>query len=76
MLGFTGINTLSEPRISENKTLQFSHFFKTTVGWEYGVADPDPGSGAFLTPGSGMEQFQIWDPGSGKKHHGSYFREA
>jgi hypothetical protein len=27
---------------------------------KYSVADPDPGSGAFLTPGSG-----IWDPESG-----------
>jgi hypothetical protein len=29
------------------------------------VADPDPGSGAFLTPVSGMEKIQIWDSGSG-----------
>jgi hypothetical protein len=37
------------------------------------VADPDPGSGAFLPPdpgsGSGMEQWS--DPGSGIKHPGS-----
>jgi hypothetical protein len=26
------------------------------------VADPDPGSGAFLTPGSGIGFFQIPDP--------------
>ncbi len=29
------------------------------------VADPDPGSGAFLTPGSGMGRSQHPDPGSG-----------
>jgi hypothetical protein len=41
------------------------------------VADPDPGSGAFLTPGSGIR-----DPGWVKNRirirddqHGSYFRE-
>ncbi len=28
------------------------------------VADPDPGSGAFLTPGSGIDCFRISDPGS------------
>jgi hypothetical protein len=28
------------------------------------VADPDPGSGAFLTPGSGMGFFRIPDLGS------------
>jgi hypothetical protein len=31
----------------------------------YSVADPDPGSGAFLTPGSGIRD----------EHLGSYFRE-
>ena len=29
------------------------------------VADPDPGFGTFLTPGSGMEESQHQDPGSG-----------
>jgi hypothetical protein len=29
------------------------------------VADPDPGLGAFLTPGSGMGESQHQDPGSG-----------
>ncbi len=29
------------------------------------VADPDPGLGAFLTPGSGMGESQHPDPGSG-----------
>jgi hypothetical protein len=28
------------------------------------VADPDPGSGAFFTPGSGIGFFRILDPGS------------
>ncbi len=28
---------------------------------------PDPGSGVFLTPGSGMEKIRILDPGYGKK---------
>jgi hypothetical protein len=28
------------------------------------VADPDPGSGAFLTPGSGIRKKPIPDPGS------------
>jgi hypothetical protein len=31
----------------------------------------DPGSGAFLPPGSGMEQWSDPDPGSGIKHPGS-----
>jgi hypothetical protein len=29
------------------------------------TADPDPGSGAFFTPGSGMVKSQDPDPGSG-----------
>jgi hypothetical protein len=29
------------------------------------VTDPDPGSGAFLTPGSGMGKNQDPDPGAG-----------
>ncbi len=29
------------------------------------VADPDPGLGTFLTPGSGMGESQHQDPGSG-----------
>jgi hypothetical protein len=29
------------------------------------VADPDPGSGAFLTPGSGIRDGKKSDPGSG-----------
>ncbi len=33
---------------------------------ETGVADPDPGAGAFLTPGSGMEKIQIQGPGSSR----------
>jgi hypothetical protein len=32
---------------------------------EISVADPDPGSGAFLTRGSGMGRSQHPDPGSG-----------
>ncbi len=37
------------------------------------VTDPDPGSGSFLTPGSGMEKNP--EPGSGirDEHPGSYF---
>jgi hypothetical protein len=37
----------------------------------FSVADPDPGSGAFLTPGSGIRcLFDPWirDPGMGKKN--------
>ncbi len=30
----------------------------------FSVADPDPGFGAFLTPGSGMGESQHPDPGS------------
>jgi hypothetical protein len=37
------------------------------------VADPDPGSGAFLTPGSGMGKNQ--DPEIRDEQPGSYFRE-
>jgi hypothetical protein len=36
------------------------------------VADPDPGSGAFLTPGSGIGFFRIPDPNFlGKKFYNS-----
>jgi hypothetical protein len=37
-------------------------FIKITVF--VSVADPDPGSGAFLTPGSGIRNGFIPDPGS------------
>ncbi len=41
--------------------------FGSALFWEAGssVADPDPGLGAFLTPGSGMGESQHPDPGSG-----------
>jgi hypothetical protein len=32
------------------------------TGTFYSVADPDPGSGAFLPPGSGMLLYRIRDP--------------
>jgi hypothetical protein len=32
------------------------------VGLKHSVADPDPGSGTFLTPGSGIGFFRIPDP--------------
>jgi hypothetical protein len=38
------------------------------------VADQDPGSGAFLTPGSGMEKKSDPDPGGGI-HPRSFFPE-
>jgi len=39
------------------------------------VGDPDTGSGAFLTPGSGIRDRKNPDPGSGiqDEHTGSYF---
>ena len=37
------------------------------------VADPDPGSSAFLTPGSGKGKETV--SGSGMNNSGSYFRE-
>jgi hypothetical protein len=41
------------------------------------VADPDPGSGAFLTPGSGMAKRARSSFGNRIRHEqpGSYFRE-
>ena len=38
------------------------------------VADPDPGSGAFLTPGSGMGESQHPDPGSGMNNPDDIFQ--
>jgi hypothetical protein len=43
------------------------------MSWKFSVADPDPGSGAFLTPGSGMGKkikIRIRD-----EHLRSYFLE-
>jgi hypothetical protein len=52
------------------------------VGLTVSVADPDPGSGSFLTPRSGIEgpgwvKNQDPDPGSWilDEHPGTYFRE-
>ncbi len=39
------------------------------------VADPDPGSGAFLTPGSGMGRKSAYGSGIRDKQPGSYFLE-
>jgi hypothetical protein len=52
----------------------------TKVGWctvlityvSTSIADPDPGSGAYLAPGSGMENS---DPGFGMKKVGSGIRD-
>jgi hypothetical protein len=41
-----------------------------TVNMLASVADPDPGSGAFLPPGSGMNFFGIPDP------EGKFFGET
>ncbi len=40
-------------------------FLADTSSVSASVADPDPGSSAFLTPGSGMGRSQHPDPGSG-----------
>jgi hypothetical protein len=42
--------------------MKLYHIFKCVAG---SVADPDPGSSAFLIldPGSGMEKTRIWDLG-------------
>jgi hypothetical protein len=37
--------------------------FETQIFVKGSVADPDPGSGAFLTPGSGMGRIGDPDPG-------------
>ncbi len=39
---------------------EFNETFKLNIS----VADPDPGSGAFLTPGSGIRNRFFPDPGS------------
>ncbi len=54
-------------KLRENEeNLSWAQYLKTRVRLlNISVADPDPGSGAFLTPGSGM----------GKNQPGSYFRE-
>jgi hypothetical protein len=39
------------------------------------VADPDPGSGAFLTPGSGMGRKSASGSGIQDEQSGSYFLE-
>ncbi len=68
--GRSGINILVH--ISKS----FVSIFGLKIHWFF-VVEPNPGSGAFLTPG-----FKIWDGkspdlGSGirSKHPGSYFRE-
>ncbi len=38
--------------------------YQTFSFLKYSVADPDPGSGAFLTPGSGIRNRFFPDPGS------------
>ncbi len=40
------------------------HALFPTAFMTYSVADPDPGSGAFLTPGSGIRDRFFADPGS------------
>jgi|688.fasta_scaffold785136_1 hypothetical protein len=64
----------SGPRQTSPASLRYFHPFQPL---HIGVADPNPGSGAFLTPGS-----EIWDPGWVKiririrdEYPGSYFRE-
>ncbi len=42
----------------------FNCFLSNAAG-ESSFADPDPGSGTFLTPGSGIEKIQTRDMGSG-----------
>ncbi len=49
------------------RIFQFQKIIYIEIG---SVADPDPGSDAFLIPGSGMENIQIRD-----EHSGSYFWE-
>ncbi len=47
----------SEMELTKNKIHRLGYRFSI-------VADPDPGSGAFLTPGSGIGLFQVPDLGS------------
>jgi hypothetical protein len=42
---------------------------------ESNVADPDPGSGTFLTPGYGIRDRKIYGSGIWDKHPGSNFQE-
>jgi uncharacterized UBP type Zn finger protein len=55
------------PEFSTNKQQDAQEFFLhlvTQIGKVFNsVADSDPGSGAFLTPGSGMGKNQDPDPG-------------
>jgi hypothetical protein len=50
------------------------------VGWKntknYSVEDPDPGSGAFLTPGSGMDKKTGNGSGTNNPNHISENLEA
>jgi hypothetical protein len=50
---------LSKYSLDINNTVLFNSMFRTSV------ADPDPGSGAFLPPGSGIRDEFLPDPGSG-----------
>ncbi len=64
---FSFMNPLYDP------ILVFPKFDPLTASGS--VADPDPGLGAFLTPGSGMGESQHPDPGSVIRNEqaGSYF---
>ena len=51
------------PYISYETSYRLSLFLEGTLPF-YSVADPDPGSGAFLTPGSRIRNRFFPDPGS------------
>ncbi len=48
---FSGYNLTNQTRLGPLGTPEGAQF---VIIWKCSVADPDPGSGAFLTPGSGM----------------------
>jgi hypothetical protein len=55
------------PALAHLNTQQPAINLPTQLCTVSGVADPDPGSGAFLTPGSGMGKKSGPDPGSGSR---------
>jgi hypothetical protein len=63
----TKLFTKSATKIKSFQQIPFSSIFRFEQNWytaRSSVADPDPGSGAFLTPGSGIRNRFFPDPGS------------
>ena len=70
-LVITSLNVTAHIRALQTRCLKWHYMTKRHIIWKgknqdrlASVADPDPGSGAFLTPGSGIGNRFFPDPGS------------